>query len=49
MQHKDGKGRTGPGGMRCPCCTKGKPSQHKRATVRSERMRTKKILRSLLP
>lgn len=34
--------RVGPGGIRCPCCTKGKPSEHKRLNNRRFRRTARK-------
>lgn len=34
--------KIGPGGMKCPCCTIGKPSTHKRINNRKFRRTAKK-------
>jgi len=45
MKHATkGKGRTGPGGIRCACCTKGLPRDVKRETARYNRRKAKKGL-----
>lgn len=45
MKHvRKGKGVTGPGGIRCACCTKGRPSVMKKLTSRYIRKQSKKEL-----
>ena len=46
---KHGKGRIGPGGIRCSCCRKGRtPSGVKRDTARHARHLAKKIIKNIL-
>lgn len=42
-----GKGKTGLGGIRCACCTKGTAKDVKKATARWNRKRAKKEIASL--
>jgi hypothetical protein len=42
MKPHKGKGRTGPGGIGCPCCTKGTRQYVKRLTARWARRMAKK-------
>lgn len=45
MKHvTQGKAVTGPGGIKCPCCTKGKPSVTKKLSARYNRKKAKKEL-----
>jgi len=49
MKHKThGKAVTGPGGIRCACCTKGRPSYTKTLSARQDRRENKKEIRLAL-
>lgn len=44
----EGKAIIGCGGIKCACCTKGKPSVTKKLTARFNRQKAKKVLRKLV-
>jgi len=47
MKHNArGKAKVGPGGIKCPCCTKGRPSYTKRLAARYNRREAKRSIRN---